>query len=179
MESQLRKLGDELQWAIVVSLRKSLTMLESRQHDQFERLQSSISSVWWKLVQSHSKPLPKWPLNVNRPEDQEAERTKTSYGTVSFELDTSEWPEGGKDDDDDSDADEEKEDLKLRLVRNVAAGFRRAEKDVLESLAFTVMRKRENDIVSAEAATFGWIFRDPSASDRPWSSFCEWLADGK
>ncbi|KAK4449187.1 hypothetical protein QBC34DRAFT_425918 [Podospora aff. communis PSN243] len=179
MESQLRKFRDELQWTIVVSLRKSLTMLESHQNDQFERLQSSITSVLWELVQSHSKPLPEWPLNVNRAEEQEGETTKASYGTVAFDLDTAEWTEQVGDDNENSDTDEEKEDPKVRLVRNVAAGFRRAEKDVLESLAFPVMRDRENDIVSAEAATFDWIFRDPRASDRPWSNFCEWLADGK
>ncbi|KAK0613395.1 hypothetical protein B0T14DRAFT_569453 [Immersiella caudata] len=182
MEPQLRKFRDELQWAIVVSLRKSLTMLESRQHDQFERLQSSISSVLWELVQSHSKSLPEWPLNASRPEDQESNvegATKVPYRTVAFGLGASEWPkEEEYDDIDEEREDEEQEDPKARLVRNVAAGFRRAAKDVLESLAFPVMRDWENDIVSAEAATFDWIFHDPRASDRPWNNFCEWLADG-
>ncbi|KAK1751211.1 hypothetical protein QBC47DRAFT_85811 [Echria macrotheca] len=61
LELKLSRFRKELQWIVVVSLRRSLDLLESRQKDQFEILQTSMSDILTRLIQVNMTPLPAWP----------------------------------------------------------------------------------------------------------------------
>ncbi|KAH7166454.1 hypothetical protein EDB81DRAFT_853098 [Dactylonectria macrodidyma] len=177
MEKLLRRFRSELQWTVVVSLRRSLDLLESRQKDQFERLQSSMSEILSELIHSNMKALPEWSIATPpRLEPTLYPQTTTAdhHVTVLVEdANTPRVPIGGKSD---MNYDYEQQGLETRLAREYAAKFARTEETVLDSLVFPIMRDRETEIATAEASTFDWIFRDPRAKDRPWSNFQEWLA---
>lgn len=52
------------------------------------------------------------------------------------------------------------------------------EDGVLGSLSFTSISDRRESLESPYHETFQWIYEDQKASDRPWSSFVEWLRNG-
>lgn len=126
-----------------------MDLLQVRQEDQFQKLQSSASKILSELLQSNSKVLPAWPGRIRPDRDT----------TKIFAVDTS--PSGG---------------VNVRLAKEVVHKLTEVERNVLDSLNFLVMQNRETEIASAEAATFDWIFRDPRVSDRPWHNFYEWLS---
>jgi hypothetical protein len=49
---------------------------------------------------------------------------------------------------------------------------------VLGCLNFRKMTDRFDEVPSAHNETFGWVFRDPAESDKPWGNFTEWLECG-
>ena len=49
---------------------------------------------------------------------------------------------------------------------------------ILENLLFPSISKRYEAVIEAHANTYKWIFLDPRAEDRPWSSFTDWLKNG-
>jgi hypothetical protein len=53
----------------------------------------------------------------------------------------------------------------------------RATEKLLAALAFEIMRDRDEQIKESYQETFGWIFKDPKSTIRPWSSFKTWLTD--
>lgn len=55
---------------------------------------------------------------------------------------------------------------------------RRAENHLLRNLRISSVSERYNRIVEAHATTFQWIFKVPTANDRPWSDFARWLKYG-
>ncbi|PMD34239.1 hypothetical protein L207DRAFT_138175 [Hyaloscypha variabilis F] len=55
---------------------------------------------------------------------------------------------------------------------------RKAELHILESLRFETMKYRYETISEAHKRTFEWIFRDPDAEGKPWSSFIKWAESG-
>jgi hypothetical protein len=59
--------------------------------------------------------------------------------------------------------------------------FRRSvQKTILESLRYPNMTDRYEDLVEAHPQTFDWVFREPNQDEeRPWSSFGQWLREGK
>ena len=63
----------------------------------------------------------------------------------------------------------------VMIAREYATKLRGSEAEVLNSLQYSVMQDREDDISPAELATFDWIFEDSDNQDRPWSNFLEWL----
>lgn len=52
------------------------------------------------------------------------------------------------------------------------------EDGVLGSLSFTSISDRRESLDMPYHETFQWIFEDQKSSDRPWSSFAEWLRSG-
>lgn len=141
-----------------------------------------MSSILSEIIQANSKTLPKW--NVGPLPDQGV----TSHAQISSSTQSSTVRNlalrprlplldvSNSGDDDQENTDSGKEEPDARLAEKFASAFTRAEKDVLDTLAFTVMQDREMEIAAAESATFDWIFEDPKAFDRPWSNFHEWLA---
>jgi hypothetical protein len=59
-----------------------------------------------------------------------------------------------------------------------ASHRRKAELHILESLRFNTMTYRYETISEAHKRTFEWIFRDPDAEGKPWSSFIKWAESG-
>jgi len=57
----------------------------------------------------------------------------------------------------------------------VVSQERRIRTRILHSLAFRNMADRERRICKAHEQTFEWVFHDPKANLRPWSSFKEFL----
>lgn len=55
---------------------------------------------------------------------------------------------------------------------------RKVELHILESLHFETMTHRYETISEAHQHTFEWIFRDPAAAAKPWSSFIQWAESG-
>jgi len=55
---------------------------------------------------------------------------------------------------------------------------RRAELQLLESLKFETMTYRYETISEAHQRTFEWVFQDPDAKGKPWSSFIQWAESG-
>lgn len=55
---------------------------------------------------------------------------------------------------------------------------RKTELCLLESVRFPELRHRVEGIAEAHEKTFGWIFRDPKAHQKPWNNFIEWLSNG-
>jgi hypothetical protein len=49
------------------------------------------------------------------------------------------------------------------------------ETSLLESLKFSMMPQRMENIARAHEKTFKWIFEDPAAIHKPWDSFIQWL----
>lgn len=49
---------------------------------------------------------------------------------------------------------------------------------ILESLCFTTMMERYEEITEAHRKTFRWIFRDPTKHQKPWDSFAKWVRTG-
>ncbi|KAE8449252.1 hypothetical protein EG329_008419 [Mollisiaceae sp. DMI_Dod_QoI] len=56
--------------------------------------------------------------------------------------------------------------------------WRSAEKHILESLRPTSLHRRYEEITETYPKTFKWVFESPTASQRPWSNFTEWLENG-
>ena len=54
----------------------------------------------------------------------------------------------------------------------------KVERTILESLKFSTMTDRINEVPEAFAQTCRWIFNEPLPQTRPWSSFVDWLQDG-
>lgn len=46
---------------------------------------------------------------------------------------------------------------------------------LLQSLKFSAMDERRDEICEAHHKTFQWIYQDPTASGKPWSNFVNWL----
>jgi hypothetical protein len=46
---------------------------------------------------------------------------------------------------------------------------------LLESLSYSEMSTRYEEVVQAHSTTFHWIFCEPTTSQRPWHSFVQWL----
>lgn len=52
-------------------------------------------------------------------------------------------------------------------------------KRILDCLYFRQITDRVEEVATAHADTFDWIFRDPNGNQRPWHNFVEWLETGK
>ncbi|KAF2189303.1 hypothetical protein K469DRAFT_563901, partial [Zopfia rhizophila CBS 207.26] len=62
--------------------------------------------------------------------------------------------------------------------REIQTRGRSSTKKIIESLAFSTMRAREDSIPQAYNKTFEWIFEEPTSVGVRWSSFREWLMSG-
>ncbi|KAM0550335.1 hypothetical protein ACHAPJ_009006 [Fusarium lateritium] len=60
------------------------------------------------------------------------------------------------------------EQLRLLIVEN----------GILGSLSFSTLMERKESLKSPYHDTFEWVFEDPEATGRPWSSYISWLKKG-
>jgi len=140
-----------------------------------------MSDILSEMIEANSKALPKWTVGSLLPNQPGiSHQLPGSAPTLAHRLKAvglaSNGPDPSDSFQDDSDRESaQQEESEGRLAENFAGAFRRAEKDVLDSLDFTLMRDRETEIAAAESATFAWIFQPPKDSDRPWSDFHKWL----
>jgi hypothetical protein len=52
-------------------------------------------------------------------------------------------------------------------------------KSIIQSLSYTAMTNRYEDVVEAHPQTFEWAFHDPTKDQLPWSNFSAWLKTGR
>jgi len=54
----------------------------------------------------------------------------------------------------------------------------RVQKQIFEMLHFPSLTHRYESIIEAYPQTFDWVFREPTAGQRSWSNFSDWLKSG-
>jgi len=124
-----------------------------------------MSDILSEMIEANSKALPKWTVGSLLPNQPGiSHQLPGSAPTLAHRLKAvglaSNGPDPSDSFQDDSDRESaQQEESEGRLAENFAGAFRRAEKDVLDSLDFTLMRDRETEIAAAESATFAWIFQ--------------------
>ena len=52
------------------------------------------------------------------------------------------------------------------------------QRQIMESLYFTEIHARQEEIVDAHKETFQWVFEQAESRPRPWESFAQWLESG-
>ncbi|KAF2025695.1 hypothetical protein EK21DRAFT_116550 [Setomelanomma holmii] len=178
LQKRLKKLRDELEWRIMISLREGLNLLASRQEDQFRDLQASVVAKLTVVIRDQISDLPRWPdhvddamqhlravVHANPTPGLQHESQAGVVTTCSLPVRTLPKPAPQ------SFADEYAEDCAAKLAE--------IEEDRWKSLHFHMMDDREEQIATAELRTFEWILEPPQDKVNKWSNFIEWLETGE
>lgn len=154
-----------------------MSLLASRQEDQFRDLQSAMIARLTDTIKDQISALPKWPQTI--------ERTQQKMRTDSTAIISSRYkqPEKSAFRNVDTSTDDytvyapsvNQDTFVDAYVVDFAIKLAEMEEQQWESLHFPVINDREEQIVSAELKTFDWILQPPQGHDRHWDSFVEWL----
>jgi hypothetical protein len=153
-----------------------MNMLASRQEDQFSKVQSAIITTLSDVLRERVPNLPQWPESIEQTlqqlrddviavaasKSQQPERSTLRAVTV-----VQSQPQDNKNF---CFADVYAESCATKLAET--------ERERWQSLSYQVMSDREDQIAEAEMKTFEWILQAPQDTQRPWSSFIEWLESG-
>ncbi|KAK4213989.1 vegetative incompatibility protein HET-E-1 [Rhypophila decipiens] len=164
---QLKVYQDNLQFHVLISVRESIEFLSQRQNDQF--LESN--AVLEKLVESYQNAISRdgdiastivEQHDMTRREIKDAIvetlRSLKLGESAEFDLELLAPPE-----------------VIRKSAQSYAEALLREEAAILNSLKFSVMLDREEDISKVEKKTFDWVFEDPKPDDLLWSNFRAWL----
>lgn len=179
LQKNLDMYKTQLEFHVLMSLRANVNLIASRQADQFDKLNSSMKSTIEGLLEDTSAKTRRSPAPVSlSPDDLEAldeqhKKTRAEVKSAVREALRS----------------RNLDDLQSSTLVNTSALTNAAdhmanellniEKEILNSLKFTVMLDREEEISAAERATFDWIFEEQDEEDLRWSNFSEWLLRGE
>ncbi|KAK8080187.1 hypothetical protein PG997_008005 [Apiospora hydei] len=149
LQQSLSTYRKDLEWFVLLSIRSSQVLSDSRQRDQFADLQSTVVSRLTDEIRTQFSQLPKW-------ETVDASESVRGPGASRESSETT--------------------DETATMARSLASQLAEADRKILSSLEYLVMRDRESAISDAEAETFDWIFEDPATSNKPWDNFKQWLS---
>lgn len=168
-------------FSLLTDPREDVTLLKSRQIDQFERTDATLEQIKKLLEprdlhlspnQAHTQPRQENGRETPHQISEEHETTRahiTDAITKALESRginytnplhltnpkvTEEW------------------------ARQFAQNLMRLESQILERLAFPLMGDRQTEIAQAEASTFQWIYQESRHKDTSWSNISEWLRSG-
>jgi hypothetical protein len=148
--------------------RQGLNLLASRQEDQFREVQASMIATLSDVIRDQISSLPPWPKVGEKLLDQDIDNI--SSGFVADDQPPESISDGLVSIDQDFSA--------HTYAESCAKSLAKFELQQWESLHYTVLNDREDQIMDAERETFEWILRPPRDEHQPWSNFTNWLTSG-
>lgn len=154
-----------------------MSLLASRQQDQFHDLQTTVIATLTETIRNEISTLPIWPQSIEciqrQIRDEAIAATSSRYEQPERTILRKDTALRN------SDRDANRDDFTNEYASRYATTLAEVERLQWGSLWFPVIDEREEQITDAELETFNWILKPPKREDHTWDNFLEWLEHGK